>query len=192
MRFCILWNIKKQRGIRMVYLIIAVVVLILIGAVIMLSMQQSDKPAKENGNGKNSSYNADLMPYRKNDFLLSKNEYACYKSLRIIADKYGFEIFSKVRFADLVSVDGSQTSQKKAYFNKIKSKHIDFVLLDNKHMQPKLLIELDDNSHNTAKRAERDSFVDRVCQKCGLPILHTRTYVLENLESSIKSKLNMR
>lgn len=136
-----------------------------------------------------TSHKTEIIPYRKNDFIFSRNEYACYKNLKIIADKYNLEIFAKVRMADIVSVDRYQTYEFQKYFNKIKSKHIDFVLLDNKYMQPKLLIELDDNSHNRPDRIDRDAFVDSVFQKCNLPIIHIKNYTLEILENDIKNKI---
>lgn len=179
------------------FLLIIAVIIIIIMAVFLTGNNKKEKPNSQKATRtqrtqhQTNSNKMDLIPYKKNDFIFSKNEYACYKNLKIIADKYNLEIFSKIRFADLVAVDKNQTSETQKYFNKIKSKHIDFVLLDNKYMQPKLLIELDDNSHDKPDRMERDNFVDSICKKCSLPILHTRNYALENLENDIKNKIGI-
>ena len=110
--------------------------------------------------------------------------------MKTIADKYNLEIFGKMRLADIVSVTEKGNEYMK-YFGKIKSKHIDFVLLDNKTMQPKLLIELDDASHDNAKRKERDEFLNKLCETVKLPILHIRGYEIEQLENDIRNKLNI-
>lgn len=52
------------------------------------------------------------LPYRRK-FLLTKNEYWFYKSLKEIADKYDFAVLAKIRFADLVEV--SAEADKKEY-----------------------------------------------------------------------------
>lgn len=167
--------------------------IILFIAVIVLIIMYIKKPNKKNTvSDEKENYpqikTNEPLPYKKNDFIFTKNEYACYKTLKPLADKYGLEIFSKVRLADIVSVN-SNTTDKQRWFNRIKSKHIDFVLLDNQYLQPKLLIELDDSSHDTTKRIERDKFVDEVCKVCNIKIKHIRSYNAEELDEVLKSSL---
>ena len=59
-----------------------------------------------------------------------------------------------------------------AYFNKIKSKHIDFVICDNSTLKPLICLELDDSSHNRKDRIERDQFIDDVFNSIGYEIIH--------------------
>ena len=132
--------------------------------------------------------NLEKMPYKKNTFIFSKNEFSCYKNLKIVADKYNLEVFAKMRLADIVSVD-YKNGGNSSWFNRIKSKHIDFILLDNQTMQVKLLVELDDSSHDTKKRQDRDSFVDAVCKICNIKIIHIREYSLAALEKQIGAVL---
>lgn len=81
-------------------------------------------------------------------------------------------IVGKIRLADLIRPRSGQTpQQRQAAFNKVRSKHIDFVLLDPADFGPVLALELDDSSHQRAARIERDAFVDSACADAGLPLL---------------------
>lgn len=113
----------------------------------------------------------DKFPYHK-IYLLTKHEYAFYKKLRPIADRYNLQILAKVRLADLIGVDGGlDRSTHLRYFSKISSKHIDFVIADD--MKVLLLIELDDNSHNSEDRIARDKFVDKALSVSGYTLIRT-------------------
>lgn len=104
--------------------------------------------------------------------ILTKNERNNYKNLKIAADKKGYMICPKVRLADIVKPRNDP--QYMSRFGKIKSKHLDFVIYDSEMRNLKVVIELDDNSHNRADRQERDEFVDFVLNDCGIKIIHTR------------------
>lgn len=109
--------------------------------------------------------------YQKS-WLFSYNEKDAYNKLKPIAEELGYTVFAKVRLLDLLEpVKG--TKKYKTYFYKVQAKHVDFVLCDTK-LVARYIIELDDNSHNTEKRKERDSFVDEVVQSVGYKIIHVR------------------
>lgn len=169
--------------------IILLIVIIVFAFLLFKKNQELNKQSSEE-QSKTLSEKNDYLPFEKNKFVFTQNEFSCYKNLKIIADKYNFEIFGKMRLADIVSVTEKGKDYMK-YFGKIKAKHIDFVLLDKKTMQPKLLIELDDNSHDTSKRKERDEFLNKLCEKVQLPLLHIRGYSLDMLESEITKILNL-
>ena len=48
-------------------------------------------------------------------------------------------------------------------FNKISGKHFDFVLADFGTLAVKVVIELNDKSHRSGKRAVRDEFIRDAC-----------------------------
>lgn len=125
-------------------------------------------------------------------YLLTKNEYYFYKELKRIADKYGFAVLSKIRFADIVQVNRSEVKSKSewySYFGKIKSKHIDFALADAKNLYVLLIIELDDNSHTLSSAKESDDFKNKVLEKCGYKVI--RTYGPNNLETMVVDALQL-
>lgn len=128
-------------------------------------------------------------PYRKST-LLTTNERLFYQKLKSITDKYNLHIISKVRMADLVlPFDNLNRRDWQFYFNKIKSKHVDFVLCDPFNLQPKLIIELNDASHQKADRKERDLFLNNVFVKVGIPILYVMN--ANEIEAHICRELNL-
>ena len=125
--------------------------------------------------------------------LLTDNEYNFYRYLAPIADKYGFCILSKVRIADLVEPTANIYKERSEYFHhfgKIKSKHIDFVLCDPNNLNVKLLIELDDKSHETTHGIERDKLVEEVYADAGYRLL--RVYTPKLLEEKICRALDIK
>lgn len=130
------------------------------------------------------------LPYRRK-FLLTKNEYWFYKSLKEIADKYGFAVLAKIRFADLVEVSAEADKKEyMKYFGKIKSKHIDFILCKKDNLYPELLIELNDSSHNKEDRIKRDKFVKKIAEKVGYKMVFVDG--TQNLEETIIKALEIK
>ena len=129
------------------------------------------------------------LPYEKAGPLLTPAERSFYGVLEQAID--GHRIFAKVRLSDLIEV-AHGTSRRQAYRNKIDRKHADFVLCDAHSMAPRLVIELDDRSHDRLGRRERDAFVDAALEAAGLPILHVvakRAYTPAELRSLIARHL---
>lgn len=110
------------------------------------------------------------FPYERRE-LLSKNELAFYQLLRPICSAYGWDLFIKMRLADLFQIIPG-TRDYMSYFNKIKAKHTDFILVDPETLTVLCGIELDDASHNRPDRIERDEFVDAVYAVSGIPLIH--------------------
>ena len=130
------------------------------------------------------------LPYKRKDYLLTKAERSFFGVLqKAVGDRY--LIFAKVRLADLMYIPRG-VEQWQSYFNRIKSKHIDFVLCDRDAVRPLLAIELDDSSHREADRQSRDTFVDSALKAAGLPILHVAArfnYSAQGLAHEIQQEL---
>ena len=95
-------------------------------------------------------------------------------------------IATKVRLADLF--DALYAPGHQAAFNKIRSKHIDFVLTEPGNSRILCGIELDDRSHQRPDRIERDAFVDQLFESQRLPLLRVpcaRSYQPESLRKSL-------
>lgn len=100
------------------------------------------------------------VPYEPNETILTERERAFYRILRPIADKLELQICPKVRVADIVSIKkGTRDWQK--WFNKIRSKHVDFLLCDY-DMNIVLMIELDDRSHETERARKNDALKNAI------------------------------
>jgi hypothetical protein len=111
-------------------------------------------------------------PYERIPTLLTAAERDFFAVLREAAPA-GHHIFAQVRLAGLVQVKQA-ARRDKSHWWRIQAKCLDFVLLDSASFAPRLVVELDDRSHDRADRRERDAFVDEILAAVGLPILHVR------------------
>lgn len=123
------------------------------------------------------------LPYIMNETILTERERAFYHILKPVADRLELQICPKVRVADIVSIKkGTKDWQK--WFNKIKSKHVDFLLCDY-DMNIVLLIELDDRSHETERAQKNDRLKNAIF---GDRLVRIRS-LKENVEAVITAAL---
>jgi very-short-patch-repair endonuclease len=128
--------------------------------------------------------------YSRVSSVLSPAELRFYHVLRSCVPA-SHVVLAKVRIADMLS-PRVQGATRQVAFNRISSKHADFVLCDALSMAPMLVIELDDASHSGERRKARDSFVDTAYADAQLPILHVRAranYVAAELRDQIDRAL---
>ena len=122
-------------------------------------------PIKRNKN--NANYNPNYLPYAKGH-LLTKTEQTFFITLVREALKRRLLVCPKVRLEDIIFVTDKQNRNK--YRGYIKSRHIDFVLL-NASCETVAAIELDDPSHNTAKATKTDQFKNELFLEVGIPLI---------------------
>lgn len=108
------------------------------------------------------------MPYVKKN-LLTKTEYEFWNILRNECSKYNIIICPKVRMEDFIDVTAEDFSTKQSYRGKIKSRHIDFILCDNK-LNILAGLELDDNSHLSTDAKITDEFKNNVFRRINIPL----------------------
>jgi hypothetical protein len=83
-----------------------------------------------------------------------------------------YQIFAKVRLADIVRpVRNPSRSGWQSAFNRIASKHVDFVLCDSSRLGVVAVIELDDRTHERFERGVRDGLVDSTLADARIPVL---------------------
>jgi len=114
--------------------------------------------------------------YRLKKSVLNDSELALWVNLqKSLGDR--FIVLSKVRIEDFVEVTerGLSYGERTSLRNKIKSRHVDFLVCDKSTTEPLLAIELDGVAHNNSKRIERDNFVDELYKSIGLPIKHIKS-----------------
>lgn len=163
-------------------IIIILVIVIIALAILNVKNQNRSKVNEEQEDSKTD----EKMPYTKK-LLLTKNEWAFYKKIKPICDENNLHIISKVRLADLVEVKKElEYKEKQKYFNKIKNKHIDFVICNPDNLAVIALVELDDKSHDNKDRAERDEFINKLCESVGYTII--RAHQNDNFETLLKDK----
>jgi predicted RNA-binding Zn-ribbon protein involved in translation (DUF1610 family) len=145
------------------------------------------------GEGKNDKKGVDEFPYFLNKNFITPAELNFLSILRQTVSNQ-IVICTKVSLGDLFTTKRDDYSQYTTYMNKIKRKHVDFLLCDSATMRPLVGIELDDKSHEREDRKERDKFVDGVFKASGLPLLHIpvkRSYVPTELTTQLAPYLNI-
>lgn len=161
-------------------MIFLVIVLIL---VIIFLTYRNVKAQQESNNKTDDNKTDEIMPYNKK-LLLTKNEWAFYKEIKPICDKNNLHIISKVRLADIVEVDKNiEYKERQKYFNKIKNKHIDFILCNPDNLAIIALVELDDKSHERKDREKSDEFKNKLFEKVGYKLIRARRN--ENFEKKL-------
>jgi hypothetical protein len=144
------------------------------------------------GIGRSHQASNRTLPYRRKDFLMSKAEASFFGVLsQALAGE--FFIFVKIRLADLLYLPRG-TAARQSHFNRIQSKHVDFVLCHRDGIRPCLAIELDDSSHERADRVSRDDFVVRALSDAGLPLLRvraSRSYDVAQLRQEIRDAIRL-
>ncbi|ABW19360.1 DUF2726 domain-containing protein [Alkaliphilus oremlandii] len=125
----------------------------------------------------------------KKKYFFTKNENLFFRTLQEALKEENVIILSKVRIIDIISIPERQKNFI-YYFNKLKAKHIDFVVCDKDYFSPIYCIELDDKSHLREDRIQRDILVNEIFKKVEMPLI--RIKAKESYEvNEIKESLNI-
>lgn len=116
-------------------------------------------------------YDYSYMPYKR-AYLLTRKEHIFYITLVKEASKRSLLVCPKVRLEDLVYITDEKHKEK--YRGYVKSRHIDFVLL-NTNCETVAAIELDDPSHNEIEAQKTDRFKSELFKKIGVPLIRIQT-----------------
>lgn len=136
------------------------------------------------------------LPVIRKDTLLTTNETNFFAALQLVV-KQDVAIFAQVRIADIILVKrGTPRPLRRATFNRISQKHIDFLLCERSSTKILAAIEVDDRSHERIDRQKRDDLVNRVFEIAGIPLIRypaAMAYrprdILEALEPHLMEKL---
>jgi len=142
----------------MIWIILAITI-VGIGLFLLAKRSEKGKPG------------LDAFPYQKSDALFTPAERSF---LGVLQQAVGNNaaIFGKVRVADVVEPkEGLGRSMRQKAFNKISAKHFDFLLCDKEDLSVACAIELNDSSHYSKRRQERDEFLKGVCGAAGVPLI---------------------
>ncbi len=118
--------------------------------------------------------------YKRKNFFLTRAEHQCYDAL-LQATKGEYHIFAQVHLPTLVdhAVRGQDWRAALAHINR---KSVDFVLCDKTYISAKLVIELDDKTHERPDRQERDREVERILEYAGIPLLRIEHHDMFNID----------
>ncbi|MCA9370112.1 MAG: DUF2726 domain-containing protein [Pseudomonadales bacterium] len=112
----------------------------------------------------------ELEGYDPQRFCMTEMEQVFFEQLIDWYGEYCY-IFPQMHFSSLFHVSSS-IRRTHTLQNRIDRKSVDFVFVGKKKFKVVLLIELDDHSHRSPSRIERDKFVNMLCAKHNVPLLH--------------------
>ncbi len=159
-----------------------VIIIILVGIITYLEKKIQTNNSTDEVIIKSNNYKED---YEKKEYLLTPTELKFYKLLKTITDELNYTLFTQIALYEIVNCKNFKN------FNKIKSKSIDFIITE-KNCKIKLCIELDDKTHNTNKRIERDTFINDMFKELDIKLLRIPVqnfYNIEELEQKIKESI---
>ena len=131
------------------------------------------------------------FPYQQEATLFSPAERSFLGVLeQALGDQH--RVMGKVRLADVITVrSGMNGKGWQSAFNRIQSKHLDFVVCNATDLSVRYVVELDDQSHDHAKRQARDEFVDKALQVANVPIFHfsaKRSYAVAEVQKVLAAE----
>jgi very-short-patch-repair endonuclease len=130
------------------------------------------------------------FPYVAADALLSAAERSFFRVLRE-AVGMDYHLFAKVRLADIIAVErGLSGKHRTTAFNRISSKHVDFVACHPQTFRVVGVIELDDSSHRASNSQQRDQIKNSALAAASIPILRIparRVYSPTNLRQQVRA-----
>jgi len=132
--------------------------------------------------------NIDLSNYITNGYIMTQTELIFYRELKKVTDKLDLSIFPQVDLERIINVKDNNIRDR----NRIKSRSIDFSIVNNKNCKIICCIELDDYTHNREKVQKVDNFKNQLFQQVKIPLKRIKVnnyYNLEELENMIKESL---
>jgi uncharacterized protein DUF2726/topoisomerase-like DNA binding C4 zinc finger protein len=125
--------------------------------------------------------------YRLRQDFLSTTELSFFRALEI-GTRGRFLVVPKVNLGDVFF----SPTGRRGDWNKINTKHVDFLLCDPQTVRPILGIELDDSSHRSEKAKSRDATKDAAFVSSGLNLLRVqaqRAYSSTELAAAVDDAL---
>lgn len=161
-----------------IMVVVAFIVILFVSVLVAseLAKKSVTAPEKAQYNYKTKQY---LMTYAENNF---------YKFLvEAVSDTY--YIYPQVHLSKIVDHKVEGQNWKRA-FSHVNQKSVDYILCDKHYISPKLVIELDDKTHERPDRIDRDREVERILRQVGLPLLRIKKideFTPSELADKIKS-----
>lgn len=137
---------------------------------------------------KKKKYKDDDFTYQKISTLFTPAERSFLGVLNdAISSEYA--IYGKVRVADVLEVKSTPDKSKyQTAFNKISSKHFDYIVCNKNDLSVLCAIELDDKSHNKSNRIDRDKFLESACNSAKLKLIRFEakyTYSVQDVREKV-------
>ncbi len=145
---------------------------------------------KEQQKNEEINNNIDMSKYISNGYIMTQTELKFYRELKKVTDKMELAIFPQIDLERLINVKDNNNRDR----NRIKSRSIDFSIVNNKNCKIVCCIELDDYTHNRENVKKVDSFKNNLFKQVNIPLYRIKVnnyYDLDNIEIIIKESLKL-
>jgi len=143
---------------------------------------------KENEQGEIKEKQEDYSKFKTNNYVMTQTELKFYRELKKVTDKLELTIFPQVDLERIINVIDNNKSDR----GKIKSRSIDYTIVENSKCKIICCIELDDYTHNRESIKKIDELKNNIFKQVKIPLYRIKVdnyYDLEKLESIIKDKM---
>ena len=117
-------------------------------------------------NSSNSNSFINFSNYHTNNYLMTQTELIFYRQLKTITDNLQLSIFPQVNLERIIQT----TTNSPADRNRIKSRSIDYTIVNNKNCKVLCCIELDVYTHYREKNKQVDEFKDNLFKEVEIPL----------------------
>ena len=127
-----------------------------------LKCDNADNLLNQNDNDDNNEETQKFL-YNPKPSLLTETEKGFYKAIKEVLPENHL-LFPQINLATVISKNDASHFQNELFRN------IDF-LITNSEFKPLVFVEINDSSHNSNQRKERDQKVSNICEEAGIPII---------------------
>lgn len=151
-------------------LLIVVVVTLLVGAAVIVKLRGSTGSASAQGRQGRASSVAlpESLPVTVKRSFFSRSELAFFGTLTTVLEHTPYTVFPNMRLNDIFAIG---RDDKRSTYNRLRDKHVDFLIVTRDGYHPRLAIELDGASHEREVQQARDQVKDLVFRSAGLTLL---------------------
>ena len=121
-----------------------------------------DKKYNKNNNLKKINFSN----YQRKFYVMTQAELQFYRKIKTITDNLELSIFPQIQLEKIIETKNNNNADR----NRIKSRTIDFTIVNNKNCKIICCIELDDYTHNYKNRIKRDEFINELFIKTNLKL----------------------
>lgn len=147
---------------------------------------------ENNDKTENETVDENAITYTVKDSLITPNEKEFYTAICKAVNPERFVVLPQINLATIIkkTVENKENVRQNELF-----RNIDFVIFNKENLKPLLCIEINDNTHNTAKRRYRDYKVKDICEKAKMPLIRFWTsygvnqdYINKTIQANLSKK----
>ena len=109
---------------------------------------------------------------------MTQTELKFYRELKKVTDELELIIFPQINLERIINVKDNNKVDR----NRIKSRSIDFTIVNNKNCKIVCCIELDDYTHNRENVKKLDNFKNELFKQVNIPLYRVKVSNIYNLE----------